>query len=39
MSSSKQVVSRVAVAYALLLFLGSRNQIGRTIWYAANCTY
>ncbi|CAK9784476.1 hypothetical protein CC85DRAFT_301588 [Cutaneotrichosporon oleaginosum] len=36
MTSSKQVISRVAGAYALLLFLGSRNQIGRTLWILLN---
>jgi hypothetical protein len=32
MTSNKQVVQQVAIVYGLLVFLGSRNQIGRTLW-------
>ncbi|BEJ16986.1 hypothetical protein CspHIS471_0603870 [Cutaneotrichosporon sp. HIS471] len=36
MTSNKQIVSQVAIAYGVLLFLGSRNQIGRTVWVLLN---
>ncbi|BEI86149.1 hypothetical protein CcaverHIS002_0604360 [Cutaneotrichosporon cavernicola] len=36
MTSNKQIVSQVAIAYCVLLFLGSRNQIGRTVWVLLN---
>ncbi|GMK54201.1 hypothetical protein CspeluHIS016_0107870 [Cutaneotrichosporon spelunceum] len=36
MTSNQQVVSQVATVYIVLLFLGSRNQVGRTVWVLLN---